>query len=212
MYREATAAARAHGWRVPSYHTVYRVIQQLPADLVTLAHDGTKAYADRFELLYRRDATRPNEIWQADHTPLDLRVVGEPGRPARPWFTVILDDHSRAVAGYALSLHAPSSIQTALALRQAMWRKGDPHRSECGIPETFYSDHGSDFSSHHLEQVAAELHMALVFSIAGKPRRRGKVERIFQTTDSCFCAINRAIPQLDLLRLEPCSACPNWRR
>jgi len=26
VYREATAAARAHGWRVPSYHTVYRVI------------------------------------------------------------------------------------------------------------------------------------------------------------------------------------------
>ncbi len=162
------------------------MIQQLPADLVTLAHDGTKAYADRFELLYRRDATRPNEIWQADHTPLDLWVVDERGRPARPWFTVILDDHSRAVAGYALSLHAPSSIQTALALRQAIWRKGDPHWSVCGIPETFYSDHGSDFTSHHLEQVAAELHMALVFSIAGKPRGRGKVERIFQTTNQLF--------------------------
>jgi putative transposase len=186
VYREATAAARAHGWRIPSYHTVYRVMQQLPAALVTLAHEGTKAYADRFELLYRRDAARPNEIWQADHTPLDLWVVDERGRPARPWFTVILDDYSRAVAGYALSLHAPSSIQTALALRQAIWRKGDPHWSVCGIPETFYSDHGSDFTSHHLEQVAAELHLALVFSIAGKPRGRGKVERIFETTNQLF--------------------------
>ncbi len=186
VYREATAAARAHGWRIPSYHTVYRVMQQLPAALVTLAHEGTKAYADRFELLCRRDATRPNEIWQADHTPLDLWVVDERGRPARPWFTVILDDYSRAVAGFALSLHPPSSIQTALALRQAVWRKGDPHWSVCGIPEAFYSDHGSDFTSHHLEQVAAELHMALVFSIAGKPRGRGTVERIFETTNQLF--------------------------
>ena len=186
VYREATAAARAHGWRVPSYHTVYSVIQQLSAALVTLAHDGSKVYADRFELLYRREATRSNEIWQADHTPLDLWVLDERGRAARPWFTVVLDDYSRAVAGYALSLHAPSSIQTALALRQAIWRKGDAHWSVCGIPDTFYSDHGSDFTSHHMEQVAADLHMALVFSIAGKPRGRGKVERIFETTNQLF--------------------------
>jgi putative transposase len=56
----------------------------------------------------------------------------------------------------------------------------------CGIPETFYTDHGSDFTSHHLEQVAADLHMALVFSIAGKPRGRGKVERIFETVNQLF--------------------------
>jgi putative transposase len=186
VYREAAAIAQARGWRVPSYHTVYRVVQQLPAALVTLAHDGTKVYADRFELLYRREAARSNAIWQADHTPLDLWVVDERGRPARPWFTVILDDYSRAVAGYALSLHAPSSVQTALALRQAIWRKGDAHWSVCGIPDTFYSDHGSDFTSNHLEQVAAELHMALVFSIAGKPRGRGKVERIFESVNQLF--------------------------
>jgi putative transposase len=113
-------------------------------------------------------------------------VLDEHSRPARPWLTIILDDYSRAVAGCALSLHAPSSIQTALALRQAIWRKGDPHWSVCGIPETFYTDHGSDFTSQHLEQVAADLHMALVFSIAGKPRGRGKIERIFLSVNQLF--------------------------
>ena len=184
--RETSAVARAHGWREPSYATVYDVIRQLPTGLVTLAHDGPKVYADRFELLYRREASRPNEMWQADHTALDVWVLDEHNRRARPWFTVILDDYSRAVAGFALSLHAPSSIQTALALRQAIWRKGDSHWSVCGIPDTFYTDHGSDFTSHHLEQVAADLHMAVVFSIAGKPRGRGKVERIFGTVNQLF--------------------------
>src|SRR5439155_3977283 len=56
----------------------------------------------------------------------------------------------------------------------------------CGIPETFYTDHGSDFTSRHLEQVAADLHMALAFSIAGKPRGRGKIERIFETVNQLF--------------------------
>ncbi len=186
VHREVATVANVRGWPEPSYDTVYSVIRRLDPALVTLAHQGPKVYADRFDLLYRREASRPNEMWQADHTPLDIRVLDERGRPARPWLTIILDDYSRVVAGYALSLHDPSSIQTALALRQAIWRKGDPHWSVCGIPETFYTDHGSDFTSHHLEQVAADLHMVLVFSIAGKPRGRGKVERIFESVNQLF--------------------------
>ena len=103
---------------------------------------------------------RSGEIWQADHTPLDLWVRDERDQPARPWLTVITvirDDCSRAVAGYSLNLTAPSALQTALALRQAIWRKPEPHWHVCGIPETFYTDHGSDFTSQHLEQVAADL-------------------------------------------------------
>src|SRR3989441_7903259 len=128
----------------------------------------------------------PTRCGKPDHTPLDLWVLDERSRPARPWLTIVLDDYSRAVAGFTLSLHAPSSIQTALALRQAIWHKGDPHWTVCGIPDTFYTDHGSDFTSHHLEQVAADLHMAVVFSIAGKPRGRGKIERFFETVNQLF--------------------------
>ncbi len=36
-----------------------------------LAHQGSKAYSESFELIHRREADRPNTIWQADHTPLD---------------------------------------------------------------------------------------------------------------------------------------------
>jgi putative transposase len=186
VHREVATVANMRGWPEPSYATVYSVVRRLEPALVTLAHQGPKVYADRFDLLYRRAASRPNEMWQADHTPLDIRVLDERGRPARPWLTIILDDYSRVVAGYALSLHDPSSIQTALALRQAIWRKGDPHWSVCGIPETFYTDNGSDFTSQHLEQVAADLHMVLVFSIPGKPRGRGKVERIFESVNQLF--------------------------
>src|SRR2546425_2871718 len=128
----------------------------------------------------------PTRCGKPDHTPLDLWVLDERSRPARPWLTIVLDDYSRAVAGYALSLHAPSSIQTALALRQAIWRKGEPRWSVCGIPDTFYNDHGSDFTSHHLEQVAADLHMAVVFSPVGKPCGRGKIERFFETVNQLF--------------------------
>jgi len=99
---------------------------------------------------------------------------------------IILDDYSRAVAGYSLSLHAPSALQTALALRQAIWHKADSHWRVCGIPGVFYTDHGSDFTSRHLEQVAADLKMRLVFSEKGAPRGRGKIERFFETVNQLF--------------------------
>jgi hypothetical protein len=53
---------------------VHDVVSHLPTDLVTLAHQG-KAYSNSFELVYRREASRPNAIWQADHTPLDIELV-----------------------------------------------------------------------------------------------------------------------------------------
>lgn len=181
VHRQVTALARSRGWLVPSYGTVYAIVRALDPGLMTLAHEGPARYRDRFELVYRREAEAPNAVWQADHTQLDVLILDEKRRPARPWLMVIEDDHSRVVAGYAVSLAAPSALQTALALRQAIWRKEQPAWPVCGIPEMLYSDHGSDFTSRHLEQVCVDLHISLVHSTAGVPQGRGKLERLFGT-------------------------------
>jgi putative transposase len=70
-------------------------------------------------------------------------VVAPADNPARPWLTVVEDDHSRAIAGHAVNLGAPSALQSALVLRQAIWRKAEPGWHVCGIPGVFYTDHGS---------------------------------------------------------------------
>jgi putative transposase len=90
------------------------------------------------------------------------------------------------VAGYSLALTEPTALQTALVLRQAIWRKTEPRWPVCGIPEVLYTDHGSDFTSRHLEQVCAELKVRLVFSTVGKPRGRGRIERFFATVNQRF--------------------------
>jgi putative transposase len=72
-------------------------------------------FSDAFDLVHRREAERPNAIWQADHTLLDILVQRESENPAQPWPRVILDDYSRAVAGLFLFFEAPSAAQTALA-------------------------------------------------------------------------------------------------
>lgn len=114
---------------------------------------------------------------------LDLWVQQDSGQPARPWLTVIMDDYSRAIAGFGVSVQAPSAIQTTLVLRQAIWRKPMPQWHVAGISATFYTDHGSDFTSQHLEQVSADLKMGLVFSEPGMPRSRGRIERFFRTVN-----------------------------
>lgn len=181
LYRKVCQVAIEQKQKPPSYSVVYDVIRKLPEDLVTLAQDGAKAYADSYELVHRREAERSNAIWQADHTLLDFLVVREDGTTAKPWLTTIIDDYSRAIAGYFLSFDAPTALQTSLALRQAIWRKDDARWQVCGIPEILYTDNGSDFTSQHLEQVAADLKIQLVFSIPGKPRGRGRIERFFST-------------------------------
>jgi putative transposase len=181
IHRQVIAFAEQLGEAPPGYDAVYHLIRDLDPALRTLAQEGTKAYADAFDLVHRHEAAGPNAVWQADHTELDIVLKDGRGRPEKPWLTVILDDYSRAVAGYTLFFGSPSAIQTALALRQAIWRKGRPGWQVCGIPGILYSDHGSDFTSRHLEQVAADLKIRLINSGVGRPRGRGKIERFFES-------------------------------
>ncbi len=46
--------------------------------------------------------------------------------------------------------------------------------------------YGSDFTSRHMEYVAADLKMQLVFSTPGQPRGRGRIERFFRTVNEMF--------------------------
>jgi len=186
IHRQVKEIAQQKKWPVPSYGSVYDIVRSLDPALVMLAHEGTKAYQQNYDLLYRREAHRPNEIWQADHTMLDIWLLDEDGRSVRPWLTVIEDDYSRCIAGYFLSFNHPNTQHTSLALRQAVWRKPEPNWRICGIPEIFYTDNGSDFTSRHMEQVSADLKMRLIFSTPGMPRGRGRVERFFQTINQLF--------------------------
>jgi putative transposase len=71
-------------------------------------------------------------------------------------------------------------------LRQAIWRKSDVQWIVFGIPEVLYTDNGSDFTSIHLEQVAADIKLRLIFSTPGHPRGRGRIERFFETVNQMF--------------------------
>ena len=74
---------------------------------------------------------------------------------------------------------APSALNLSLALRQAIWRKTDPGWAVHGLPDVLYADHGSDFTSDHLAQVTADLHIELIHSAVARRAVAGA------TTDGC---------------------------
>lgn len=183
IHRKVGQIASDNGGTLPTYRVVRDIVLKIDPSLLLLAHGGSKVYDQKYELIYRREATAPNEMWQADHTPLDIVLNDGNGIPKKPWLTSIIDDFSRAISGYYLSFENPCSINTALALHQAIWRKKDPKWQVCGIPAIFYTDNWSDFKSDHIRHVAADLKVQLKFSIPGKPQGRGRIERFCRTVN-----------------------------
>ena len=170
IHRRIAAVAKEKGIPAPSYGMVVDVARQISFAAIALASGNAAEFRDRHEIVHRREATASNEMWQADHTLLDIHLLDERGEVCRPWLTLVVDDFSRAIAGYFLTSKAPSAINTALALRQAIWHKEHSDWPICGIPKTLYVDNGSDFISEHIEQACIALKIRLIHSMPGRPR------------------------------------------
>jgi putative transposase len=184
IHRRVSSIAGDRGWAAPSYASVHEIVRRLDPAMMMLAHEGGNAFRDRYELVYRHRAERPNATWQADHTQLDIIILDANGAKTRPWLTTVIDDYSRVVAGYMVFPGAPSALNTSLALRQAIWRKTHVDWPVCGVPDVLHVDHGSDFTSIHLDQAASDLRFQLVYSTIARPQGRGKIERLFRTINA----------------------------
>jgi transposase InsO family protein len=89
---------------------------------------------------------------------------------------------------FAVNLESSSALTTALAFRHAIWRRPEPGWHMCGIPTVFHLDHGSDFTSAHLEQVMADLKVIPVLTLKDQPHGHGKIERPIGTINQMWLA------------------------
>jgi putative transposase len=165
-----------------TYNQIRYIKKSLSEDMVVLAR-SEKEFEETREILFRHEAVYPNEVWQCDHKFLDILVWDSCRNAVQPVLTAIIDDYSRAIMGYYLDLDPPSAQRTALTLRQAIWHKKDPLWLVCGIPDRFYSDRGTDFKSHRIENIAAELSIKLSKGRPYKPQGKGKIERFFESVN-----------------------------
>jgi putative transposase len=138
------------------------------------------------------DIKYSNQVWQCDHTPADILVVDREGEVlGRPTLTTVIDTYSRCIVGMNIGLEMPSAAVTCLALRNAIAPKQYGASYELknrwptyGVPGYLYTDAGSDFTSQHIDQIAASLGITLC--LRRKPSDGGIVERPFGTLNSEF--------------------------
>ena len=187
----------------PSHQTVYRILDEYIEGKERKRNARSPGYSGLRLTHMTRDGQElevegSNDVWQCDHTRLDIRIVDEYGVLDRPWLTVIIDSYSRCLMGFFLGFYAPSSQIDALALRHAILPKsygseyglGDTEWGTHGISNYFYTDAGNDFQSIHItEQVAVELGFSC--ALRRRPPDGGIVERFFRTLND---AVLRHLP------------------
>ena len=83
IHRQMIKYSNDNGLLSPSYRTVYDIVKAIDPALKSLSR-GSKEYENTYDLIHRREASKPNEIWQADHCMLDIWLIDEKGEPFRP--------------------------------------------------------------------------------------------------------------------------------
>lgn len=118
-------ACRIDGLRLPHRSTIQRRVDELNVlrSARKRGEAALEAAATPSAGNYRAD--KPNEIWQIDHTIVDMIVVDEETRLpiGRPVLTIAIDLCTRMVAGFYLSLDPPSSVSVGLCLLHAVYDK-----------------------------------------------------------------------------------------
>jgi putative transposase len=128
---------------------------------------------------------------QIDHTPVDLIIVDPIDRSpiGRPWITVAIDVFSRCIAGFHLSLEAPSATSVGLCLTlvasdKVSWlqqRGIEAHWPLVGKPCRIGVDNASEFHSAAFERGCAQHGIAIEWRPPGQPHFGGIIERLIGT-------------------------------
>lgn len=129
--------------------------------------------------------THSNQVWQIDHTKLDILIVDENGEViGRPYLTLVMDSYSGCVVGFYLGLEAAGSHEVALALRHAILPKDYGPEYELqekwgvrGIPDYVVTDRAKEFKSQHMKLISMQLNFQR--RLRAFPSAGGLVEAIF---------------------------------
>ena len=136
-------------------------------------------------------AKAPFDVVQIDHTLMDLILVDPiERRPiGRPWVTVAIDVFSRCIAGFLVTLEAPSATSVGLCLAHVAsdkrsWLEAigvDADWPVMGRPRQIGVDNAAEFHSEALERGCAQHDITIDWRPLGRPQVGGIVERVIGT-------------------------------
>jgi putative transposase len=192
LWRYVKHECRAKGLTAPSAKALGTRVAQQDRKAVVLAREGAKAAQDQFApVIGEYGADYALQVVQIDHTRVDVIVVDEVMRRplGRPWLTLLVDIASRTVAGFYLTLEAPSATSVGMAVRHAVLPKGiwlaergiDALWPVSGIPDVLHMDNAREFHSKALKRGCAEYGIDPQYRPVATPHFGGHIERLIGT-------------------------------
>ena len=184
---------REQGYNPPSEGTIRNRIRRLPRSACVERRIGRQAARQQFhpKLGHLPGADYPYALVEIDHTPLDLILVDDLHRQpiGRPYLTLAIDVFSRTVAGFHLSLEAPSTTSVGLCLSHAIlpkdiWcveRNVTNSWPIHGLMDCVHCDNGREFHSKTLHRACEQYGIRLQYRPVRQPHYGGHIERLLGT-------------------------------
>ncbi len=187
--REVAGRCRAEKLRAPSSSTVRRRLRSVP--LAERRKRGEEHPEAKPVHGHAPSVRFPLDLVQVDHTPIDLILVDPLDREpiGRPWLTVAIDVQSRCIAGFHVTLDAPSAVSVGLclthvAMDKTPWlalREVEADWPVQGKPRRIGVDNGADFHSTAFERGCEQHGISIDWRPPGQPQFGGVVERVIGT-------------------------------
>ncbi|MFP5516072.1 MAG: Mu transposase C-terminal domain-containing protein [Alphaproteobacteria bacterium] len=173
-------------------NTIRARVQALDPKAVDTARFGGMAAERRHHQTYGTgDPARwPLQRIQIDHTVADFFVVSPDGQAVtRPILTLAVDEFSRVVKGFYLSIHRPSTLSVAMALTHGILDKEEfcrRHGLESpypvwGLDDAILTDNAAEFDSRGLQLGCRQWRIRGDFRPLGQPYFGGRIERLVGT-------------------------------
>ncbi len=184
------------GIKPPHGNTIRNRIDELSAQLKYRKRYGAKKARQKYgHVKARTEAPAgPWAVMEMDTWNPDVIVVDDVNRMplGRPYAVFAVDEYSRMILGFYVSMDAPSSLTTGLALIHAALRKAETlvkydldYEWPCyGLPKSILSDNGIEFRNKTLERACKEYGINLNFRPLGTPQYGGIIENFFETLNA----------------------------
>ncbi len=179
-------ARKQAGKHKPSLSTLQRAFRrELSSTEKTDAKGGPKGRKTGQLYLHRATLHR-NERWEGDHWQCKLPVLPpRHTKPVYPWVTWWIDDYSRAITGWAVSIVAATSAEVLASIRRGV--EIDPDDGPFGgVPYTLLTDNGREYKAKAVKEATLSLGAQLVRHKPFMPEHKGKIERLHRTVNEEF--------------------------
>ena len=128
---------------------------------------------------------------EVDHTFVSLRIKDDKTGVILgcPWITAAIDHYSGMPVAAHVNFENQSMGASLQCLKMLMTPKGFlpklvpdlDYEYPCGVPYSFYFDHGSDFDSVHTRRVGVSLDIGMDYEPVECPEYKGRIERWWRT-------------------------------